>query len=124
METERSKWQAIGRGFLNRCPHCGRGRILHRYLKIVPHCPDCGAAFGHIRADDAPAWATILIVGHILVPIVVHVVRETDIATWIQMILWPSAALALTLVLLPRVKGMVVGLMWAMRSEGADDGGP
>jgi uncharacterized protein (DUF983 family) len=121
METERPKLQAIGRGFLNRCPHCGQGRILHRYLKIVPACPACGEAFGHIRADDAPAWLTILIVGHILVPIVVHVVRTTDIATWIQMILWPAVALAMTLVLLPRAKGMVVGLMWAMRAEGAEE---
>ena len=121
MDTERSKLQAICRGFLNRCPNCGQGRILHRYLKIVPNCTACGDAFGHIRADDAPAWVTILIVGHILVPIVVHVVRTTDIATWIQMILWPSVALVMTLALLPRAKGMVVGLMWAMRSEGTEE---
>lgn len=40
------------------------------------------------------------------------------------MILWPSVALVLTLVLLPRAKGMVVGLMWAMRAEGTDGGSP
>lgn len=121
METERSKWQAIGRGFLNRCPNCGGAPILHRYLKIVPTCPACGESYSHIRADDAPAWLTILVVGHILVPIVVHVVRSTDIETWIQMILWPAVALVMTLILLPRAKGVVVGLMWAMRSEGTEE---
>jgi uncharacterized protein (DUF983 family) len=30
----------------------------------------CGEAYGHFRADDAPPWLTILVVGHITIPII------------------------------------------------------
>ena len=33
------------------------------------HCPHCGEALYHQRADDAPAYFVILIVGHLVVPL-------------------------------------------------------
>jgi len=39
------------------------------YLKVANHCPICGEMLHHHRADDAPAYFVILIVGHIVVPL-------------------------------------------------------
>ena len=32
-------------------------------------CPVCGEEFHHHRADDGPAYLTILIVGHLMAPV-------------------------------------------------------
>ena len=36
-------------------------------------CPVCGTELFHHRADDGPAWATILITGHLLAPLMLVV---------------------------------------------------
>ena len=43
--------------------------MFRAFLKVADHCPACGEALHHQRADDAPAYFVILIVGHIVVPI-------------------------------------------------------
>lgn len=32
----------LGRGLRLRCPHCGRGRLLHDWFHLKPKCPVCG----------------------------------------------------------------------------------
>jgi len=59
---------ALLRGFMCRCPNCGRGKLFRAYLKVVDRCAVCGEDFSHQRADDAPAYFVILIVGHLVVP--------------------------------------------------------
>ena len=53
---------ALRRGWSCRCPNCGTGRLLQSYLKVNDHCAACGEDFSHQRADDGPAYLTILIV--------------------------------------------------------------
>ena len=115
--TGRSLW----RGFLGRCPKCGEGRILHHYLKVYDACPVCGEEFHHHRADDAPPYITILVVGHILGAAVLASEDWTTAANvplWLQATVWPIVALGLCLVLLPRFKGALIALQWAVRMHG------
>ena len=67
--AQRALWPAVLRGLRGRCPNCGRGRIFRAYLKVADRCSVCGEAFHHHRADDAPAYFVILIVGHMVVPL-------------------------------------------------------
>ncbi len=60
----------LARGVLGRSPKCGNGRLFRSYLKVVDECSSCGERYGHFRADDAPPWLTILVVGHPTVPVV------------------------------------------------------
>ena len=62
----RDRWQAIRRGFMGRCPRCNEGHIFRAYLKVNDACPVCGEEFFHHRADDAPPYFTILVVGHVI----------------------------------------------------------
>ena len=57
------------RGVCKSCPQCGKERTLHSYLKVRPECTECGESLGHIRADDFPPYLTMVIVGHIIVPL-------------------------------------------------------
>ena len=61
---DRSLREAMTRGFLGRCPACGRGRLFRSYLKVVNACEVCGEPLSGHRADDAPAYITLLIVAH------------------------------------------------------------
>jgi uncharacterized protein (DUF983 family) len=115
--------QAIRRGFLGRCPHCGEGPMFRAYLKVADACPACGEELIHQRADDAPAYLTMLIVGHF---IVAGVLAEDEWFPDANMLLvglvWSLAVIAASLALLPRIKGALVGYQWAMRMHGF--GGP
>jgi uncharacterized protein (DUF983 family) len=107
------------RGFLMRCPNCGEGRLFRRYLKPVDSCSACGTALGHIRADDFPPYLTIFVVGHLVVPLLVFGGRA-EMSTGLQIAIAVPATLALIMLLLPRLKGAVIGLMWRLRLTGAE----
>jgi uncharacterized protein (DUF983 family) len=99
------------RGFACRCPQCGQGKLFTSYLKPVRECAACGEYLGHIRADDGPAWATILLVGHILAPFLLGILPNSPWPDWMLMATIVPVALTLTLVLLPRMKGVFIGII-------------
>lgn len=105
-------WPQAQRALKGRCPHCGIGKLFKSYLKQVDACHDCGAAYGHIRADDGPAWLTILLVGHIIVPLVVEFEKDSTWPMWIPMLIWPAVALGLSLILLPLAKALFITILW------------
>ena len=113
-------WLVAFRSIAGLCPHCGQGRFFKSYLKQVDECPVCGEAFGHIRADDGPAWLTILIVGHVLAPILLVAVPETTWPDWLSMLVWPLLALVLALLVLPRAKALFIGIIWRTGAVGSE----
>jgi uncharacterized protein (DUF983 family) len=108
------------RGALLKCPACGKGAMFRRYLKVADTCPACGEELHHHRADDAPAYFTIVIVGHVVVSLVLVVEMAYRPALWVHAALWLPLTVLLTLLLLPSVKGALVGLQWALRMHGFD----
>ncbi len=110
---------ALRRGFFGRCPSCGEGRMFRAYLKVVDACPACGEDLSPQRADDAPAYITMLIVGHFVVAGIVSAEELwPDSPVLLGSIVWTLLAGALSLIALPRVKGALVGAQWAMRMHG------
>lgn len=109
----RPLWPAVGRGLLGKCPRCGRAPLFARYLRQVDACARCGEAWGEIRADDAPPWLTILIVGHILAPFMIAVVRDELLPPALATAGCVAMALLLCLLILPRAKGLFIALIWA-----------
>jgi uncharacterized protein (DUF983 family) len=120
IHRRQSKSTAISRGLKRRCPACGHGRAFAGYLRLVDHCSQCGEQLGHIRADDFPPYLTILLVGHIIVPMLLIVEQTWHWPTERHMIVWPLATLLLTLAMLPFLKGGVLGLMWSLGMTGRE----
>jgi uncharacterized protein (DUF983 family) len=83
------------------------------YLKVEPVCTRCGLALSSYRADDAPPYFTILVVGHIIVPAMLILEQMKHPPEWVHIVLWIPLTLVLTLILLPRIKGAVIGWHWA-----------
>lgn len=106
---------ALKRGLRRRCPSCGDGRLFAGYLTMSARCDACGLDFEPCRADDAPAYFTILIVGHIVVPGILVAEQWLQPAVWLQLAIWLPVTLGATLAMLPYVKGATIGAVWASR---------
>lgn len=113
-------WLTVRRGLSARCPNCGKGRLLAGYLKQVENCSACGEAYGHIRPDDAAPWLTILLVGHIVVPIALAVETATDWPGWVSKTVWPLLAVIVALLVLPRARTLFLSVIWATRAPGSE----
>lgn len=109
---------ALLRGFRRRCPNCGRGHIFDGYLKIRDQCPSCRETLSHHRADDGPAYLTILVVGHLMAPLIHVAFTRFRPEPLVLATVFTIGCVALSLYLLPRMKGMVVGFQWARRMHG------
>ncbi|NOZ31699.1 MAG: DUF983 domain-containing protein [Alphaproteobacteria bacterium] len=117
---KRPVWPAIGRGARGRCPNCARGKLFRRYLKVVDRCEVCAEEFFHHRADDAPPYITMLIVGHLAIGAMLHLEMtiEPDPRLYLWVIL--PAIVVVSLAILQPIKGAIVGLQWAHRMHGFD----
>jgi len=113
--------QAAVRGLMERCPRCGEGKLFRAYLKPVEACASCGEAFGHIRADDGPAWLTVMVVGHIAVGLLLTLESTTLAAPlWLSLALFCGLSAVMVMALLPRAKGLFIGAIWQMGAPGSE----
>lgn len=115
---DRSWWSAMVRGFSRKCPACGKGNLFHAFLKISDKCPSCDEELHHHRADDAPPYFTIFIIGHILLPGIIVVEKLWKPEIWIHLTIWFPLTILMSVWLLPRIKGAVLGLQWALCMHG------
>ncbi len=113
--------RSIGRGLSHRCPACGEGQMFGRYLKVQPHCARCDHELALYPADDGPAYLTILLIGHLIIaPLLIFpIIWESDPRISLPIIL--SALTVITLLLLPRIKGGWVGLMYSLQVSTRDE---
>ena len=118
MHDERPTKPAMWRGLRRRCPNCGEGVMFQGYLKVVDTCSVCEEDLHHQRADDGPAYLTILIVAH-FVGFAMHLafvhLRPDPIVLAVVLTI---VCVTLSLYLLPRLKGMIVAIQWARRMHG------
>jgi uncharacterized protein (DUF983 family) len=76
----------------------------------------------HQRADDGPAYLTILIVGHLMAPLILWAFVKYRPDPLVLATVFSVGTVALSLFLLPRLKGMVVAMQWARRMHGFGKG--
>lgn len=117
-QDDRPMSTAMLRGWRRCCPNCGTGPLLRGYLKVRDTCTVCGEDLSHQRADDGPAYLTILIVGHLMAPAILWVFTTYRPDPLILTTIFSVGTVALSLFLLPRLKGVMIGIQWAKRMHG------
>jgi uncharacterized protein (DUF983 family) len=112
--------RSVFRGVSGHCPACGRGKLFWKYLKVNGRCEVCDTDLARYPADDGPAYLTILLIGHLIVaPLLFFpIVWRSNPVYSLPIILIPLAVL--TLLLLPRVKGGWIGMMYALGVKDTD----
>lgn len=121
-EPIRPVCRSLMRGAMRRCPRCGSGRMFNGYLSTVDECANCGEQFHHHRADDAPPYFTMLLIGHLIVPVILAVEMAWHPPVGLQLAFWLPVTLLFTLALLGVVKGALVALQWALKMHGFGSG--
>ena len=116
---ETSNWStALLRGCRRKCPRCGKGAMFRGYLTITDTCSTCALPFEPLRADDAPAYFTIFIVGHIVVTGLLMLESYVHPPTWVQLAIWLPATIIMSLALLPYLKGAVMAVIYCSQQSG------
>ena len=105
-----NKFELLRRGFNKKCPLCGISPIFVKYIKTFNKCENCGIKLSEYKSDDGPAYITIFLVGHILIPLILLVEKYYSPTLLLQMVFWPLLTILSSLWLLPRVKGAFIGI--------------
>jgi len=125
--TSREKKLVLWRGLKMRCPKCDRAPLFKAYLKPVDHCSACNENWEKVRADDGPAWATMLIVLHLLAPLFHFIGFKSQLPGWASTLILCLLGTGLCLAILPRMKGLFIGIIWmtgaptSIDDKGLDD---
>jgi uncharacterized protein (DUF983 family) len=114
MADDKSVWLGLKRGLARRCPNCGKGRLLIRYLTIRSPCEVCGNDNTVYPSDDLPPYLTVFVTGHVVVVLLVWTDNIYSPPIWLEIAIWLPVTALMCLVLLPFMKGAAVGLCWAM----------
>ena len=101
----------LKRGLRGRCPVCGNGNIFNGFLRVVDQCSACGTELGRVRADDAPPYFTIVIVGHVVIALMLWLERAATPPLWVHSAIFLPLTVALALALIRPIKGATLGGM-------------
>ncbi len=116
---EKRSWrQAMMRGFAKTCPACGKGKIFAGYTKNHDNCSQCGLHIAGHKADDAPPYLTIMVIGHIVIPLSLTLRNMVDLSLTAQFLIWLPVLVIATWAFLPCSKGAMIGLQWANHMHG------
>lgn len=115
---ERPVWPAIRKGMAHRCPSCGEGRLYSGYLKLKSECGNCGEDLSRARADDGPAYLSILLTAKVMGTLQLLVYELYQPPAWVMAVTFSIGVVVMALALLPRFKGLIVGVQWAKRMHG------
>jgi uncharacterized protein (DUF983 family) len=121
MKNAKNLSRMIKNAIIGKCPSCGKGALFDSYLKQVNNCKTCNKYLGDIRADDGPAWLTILIVGHLLAPFIIIFSFNSNWPDWLSISLWSFLAVILVLIILPKAKGLFIAVILYLRDPKQPD---
>lgn len=107
-----SGWGAIYRGVRGRCPRCGDATLFCAFLKPVGHCPACKQDWTRQQADDFPAYVAIFLTGHIMAPVIIALVQETELSLPALAAIIVPLMLGLMVLFLQPAKGAIIALQW------------
>ncbi len=104
---------AIARGFRNRCPHCGKGQLLRGYVTPTGDCTACNERLARYQTADFAPYLVTFAIGLLFMPTTLWLSLH-GFATGATVTVLVVSALTIALVLLPRMKGAAIGLLWAL----------
>ena len=118
---DRAVRPAMLKGAKSKCPNCGEGKLYNGFLEVNKACDVCDEELHHHRADDLPPYLNLFVVGHLVVGILMISMKYEWFGMWTTAIGGSIIALILAFALMRPIKGMVIGLQWAMEMHGFGD---
>jgi len=107
-------------GLRGRCPRCGQGHLYQSFLKVADRCGHCGLDYRFENAGDGAVPFLILLIGGIGVGLGAWVLLAFDTAVWVPILVTVPICSLLTVVLLPKAKGLLIALQFV--NDASDTG--
>ena len=105
------------RSLMKKCPQCGNGKLFSSYLKLHESCYICKEELSEFRTDDFGPWLTIILAGHIIVPLILFVEKNYAPELWLQALVWIPLTIIIVLLILPISKSICLALLWKQRDK-------
>jgi len=105
------------RGALRRCPQCGKGHLFQSYLKRREFCEHCGEPFDGLEAEDGPAWLTIALTAHLVIPLLILLESKTSLSYGVESFILCLFTIICVSLILPIAKGVFISFLWLMRKN-------
>lgn len=118
----RSLKGAMLRGFMCKCPSCGKAGLFDGLVSVKKQCEACDEDLSHEMADDFPAYLNVLIVGHVLIGFAMGMMKYNFFDIWTTTFLTIIVCAVVSLGLMRPLKGLVVGSQWALGMHGFEAG--
>ena len=104
--------EPIAAGIKGCCPRCGQGRLFDGFLKVTPHCANCGLDNSFADSGDGPVVFVILIVGFVVLGAALWMEVNLNPPLWVHFLLWIPIAIVFSLALTRMLKGMLITLQY------------
>ncbi len=104
--------QAAARGIVGKCPRCGKAHLFRSWLKPVDRCAACGQDWSLQRADDFPPYASILLTGHLMAPLIILLTLDYHLSLLATLAIVLPAAVGIMLGALQPAKGAIIAAQW------------
>ena len=105
------------RSLMKKCPQCGKGKLFSSYLKLYKSCHICNEELSVFRTDDFGPWLTIILAGHIIVPLILFVEQSYAPDLWLQTLVWIPLTIITVLLILPISKSICLAILWKQRDK-------
>ena len=105
-------WAAMKRGMAGNCPRCGHHTLFRQWLKPAERCQHCFLDLTPQRADDFPAYVSILLTGHFVIPIIATLSLHSDLSVPVIATLGVVLTVPTMLAILQPAKGAIIAMQW------------
>jgi uncharacterized protein (DUF983 family) len=114
----RSAFEAVKRGALGRCPRCGTSKLFPKFFKPIAQCDACGQDWTPQQADDFPAYVAIFVIGHLLAPLIIALVKDAGLSVGALMAIILPLAVIMMIALIQPSKGAIIAIQWWFSMHG------
>jgi uncharacterized protein (DUF983 family) len=109
----------LGRGVRKRCPHCGRGVLFQRWIKLHDRCSVCGLQYLPNQGD---LWGPLVFFDRVLfiIPLIVLIYFRIWHPNWMLFFCVGGAAVFLLMFTMPHRLGMSLAVDYWIRRKWGD----
>jgi uncharacterized protein (DUF983 family) len=109
----------LGRGFRRQCPHCGRGALFQRWIKLHDRCPVCGLQY---LSNQGDLWGPLVFIDRLLfiIPLIVLLYFRIWNPNWLFFFLFGGVMILALVWTVPQRLGMSLAIDYLIRRKSGE----
>lgn len=117
--SDHPRLSTLSTGLRCRCPRCGKGPLLKRYLTLRDACPVCHLDYGFADPADGPAFFGMSIIGVVGMAAFMAFEFTVHPPVWVHFLVSFPLIVLMCLAVLPPIKGWIVAEQYVHKAAEA-----